>query len=202
MTLTSRERVLLALNHQEPDRVPIVFGSDGSTAMLVPAYENLKRHLGIQSETKLFDRAFQYARIDEEIMVRFEADVRTVVGPASSRCAPVDGPNDTFTDCWGITWQRPQRGYYYDMVSQPLKDASTPKDIEDYPWPDPEMILDLSGLAEHARRLCDESPYALLGIHQGPSSLFERSWYLRGLPEFMMDLGANPEMAHLRHTSL
>ena len=43
MTLTSRERVLLALNHQEPDRVPIVFGADGSTAMLVPAYENLKR---------------------------------------------------------------------------------------------------------------------------------------------------------------
>ena len=102
MTLTSRERVLLALNHQEPDRVPIVFGADGSTAMLVPAYENLKRHLGIECETQLFDRAFQYARIDEEVMVRFEADVRTLVGPASSRCASVDGPNDTFTDCWGV----------------------------------------------------------------------------------------------------
>jgi uroporphyrinogen decarboxylase len=188
--------VLLALNHQEPDRVPIVFGADGSTAMLVPAYENLKRHLGIESDTRLFSRAFQYARIDEEVMVRFEADVRTLVGPASPRCAPVDGPNDTFIDCWGITWQRPQGGYYYDMVSHPLKDACTPEDIEAYPLPVPEMILDLSGLAEHARRLRRESPHAILGIHEGPSSLFEASWYLRGLPEFMMDLAANPEMAH------
>jgi uroporphyrinogen decarboxylase len=63
------------------------------------------------------------------------------------------------------------------------------------------MILDLSGLAEHARRLRRESPYAILGIHEGPSSLFEASWYLRGMAEFMLDLAANPEMAHalLRH---
>jgi len=201
MTLTSRERVLLALNHQEPDRVPIVFGADGSTAMLVPAYENLKRHLGIKCETRLFDRAFQYARIDEEVMVRFGSDVRTLVGPASSRCASVDGPNDTFIDCWGITWRRPPGGYYYDMVAQPLKDARTPDDIEAYPWPVAEMMLDLSGLAEHARRIRRESSHAILGIHEGPSSLFEASWYLRGLTEFMMDLAGNPEMAHaiLRH---
>ena len=201
MTLTSRERVLLALNHQEPDRVPIVFGADGSTAMLLPAYENLKRYLGIECETRLFDRAFQYARIDEEVMVRFEADVRTLVGPASSHCASVNGPNDTFTDCWGITWQRPQGGYYYDMVSQPLKDVRTPEEIEEYPWPVPDMVLDLNGLAEHARRLRRESPHAILGIHEGPSSLFEFSWYLRGMVEFMIDLSANPEMAHalLRH---
>jgi len=200
-TLTSRERVLLALNHQEPDRVPIVFGADGSTAMLVPAYENLKQHLGIATETRLFDRAFQYARIDEELMVRFGSDIRTLIGPASSRCASVDGPNDTFTDCWGITWQRPQGGYYYDMVSQPLKNARTPKEIEEYPWPVPEMILDLNGLAEHASRLRRESSHAILGIHEGPSSLFEASWYLRGLSEFMMDLAGNLEMAHalMRH---
>jgi uroporphyrinogen decarboxylase len=201
MTLTSRERVLLALNHQEPDRVPIVFGADGSTAMLVPAYENLKQHLGLATETRLFDRAFQYARIDEEVMVRFGSDVRTLMGPASSHCASVDGPSDTFTDYWGITWQRPQKGYYYDMVSHPLQGARTPKDIEEYPWPVAEMILDLSGLAERARRLRQESPYAIMGIHEGPSSLFEGTWYLRSLPKFMMDLAANPEVAHalLRH---
>jgi uroporphyrinogen decarboxylase len=196
MTLTSRERVLLALNHQEPDRVPIIFGAEGSTAMLIPAYENLKQHLGIATETRIFDRAFQYARIDEEVMVRFGSDVRALIGPASSRCASVDGPNDTFTDYWGITWQRPQGGYYYDMVSQPLKDAHTPKDIEEYSWPVAEMILDLGGLAEHARRLRQESPYAILGIHEGSSSIFEASWYLRGLPEFMMDLAGNLEIAH------
>jgi uroporphyrinogen decarboxylase len=87
------------------------------------------------------------------------------------------------------------------MVSQPLQGARTPKDIEEHPWPVAEMILDLSGLAERARRLRHESPYAIMGIHDGLSSLFESCWYLRGLSEFMMDLAANPEMAHalLRH---
>ncbi len=201
MTLTSRERVLLALNHQEPDRVPIIFGADGSTAMLVPAYENLKRHLGIATETKLFDRSFQYARIDEEIMVRFGSDFRTLIGPASSHCAPVNGVNDSFTDCWGITWQRPQGSYYYNMVFQPLKNLHTPKQIEEYAWPNPEMLLDLIGLSEQARQLRCESSYAILGIQNGLSSIFEASWYLRGLPEFLMDLAGNSEMAHiiLRH---
>ncbi|MBW1637371.1 MAG: hypothetical protein JRC87_09875 [Deltaproteobacteria bacterium] len=201
MTLTSRERVLLAINHKEPDRVPIFFGGDGSTAMLVPAYDKLKRHLGIELETQLFDRAFQYARIDEEVLVRFGSDVRTLVGPASSHCAAVDGPNDTFKDCWGVTWQRPPGGYYYDMVSQPLKDARTPDDIDRYSWPNPEMMLNVSGVAERARSLRQESSHAIVGIHEGLSSVFEAAWYLRGLPKFMMDLAGDPEMAHaiLRH---
>ncbi len=82
------------------------------------------------------------------------------------------------------------------MVSQPLKDVRTPEEIEEYPWPVPEMILDLSGLAERARRFYRESPHAILGIHEGPSSIFEASWYLRGLPEFMMDLAEYYAMIH------
>ncbi len=196
MELTSRERVSLALNHEEPDRVPIAFGAEGATSMLVPAYENLKQHLGIDSKTRLFDRAFQYARIDEEVMAYFQADLRPLVCPVSARCAPVDGPGDSFTDLWGITYQRLPGGYYYDMISQPLQGALTPKDVEEYPWPDPEMMLDLSGLADRARQLRREGQYAIVGIPGGPSSIFELAYCLRGMPEFMMDLAGNPEMAH------
>ncbi len=196
MELTSRERVLLALNHEEPDRVPIVFGGDGSTAMLVPAYENLKQHLGIESETRLFDRAFQYARIDEEVMAYFQADIRPLVGPTSASYASVNGPDDTFTDGWGITWKRPPGGYYYDMISHPLQRARTPKDLVEYPWPDPEMLLDLSGLVDGARQLQREGQHAIMGIAEGIGSIFETAWYLRGLPEFMMDLADNLELAH------
>ena len=46
--LSSRERVLCALNHEEPDRVPIFFGTSGATTMLAPEYERLKAHLGFQ----------------------------------------------------------------------------------------------------------------------------------------------------------
>jgi uroporphyrinogen decarboxylase len=49
--MTSRQRVLAALNHQEPDRVPIDFGSNYNTSVNVIAYNRLKRHLGISSPT-------------------------------------------------------------------------------------------------------------------------------------------------------
>ena len=46
--LTHRERVLTALNHREPDRVPVDLGATRSTSIVVQAYEQLNRHLGAQ----------------------------------------------------------------------------------------------------------------------------------------------------------
>ncbi len=76
--LTSRERLLTALNHEEPDRVPIFFGANGATTMLAPAYEQLKRFLGIDRPPRLMSRLFQYARVDDEVMERFGSDARRV----------------------------------------------------------------------------------------------------------------------------
>jgi len=45
--MTGRERVLTALAHREPDRIPIDFGSTWITTITIPAYERLKEHLGL-----------------------------------------------------------------------------------------------------------------------------------------------------------
>ena len=60
--LTPRERVLCAINHEEPDRVPIFFGTSSPTTMLSPAYENLKAHLGVRYPPRLLSKTFQYAQ--------------------------------------------------------------------------------------------------------------------------------------------
>jgi uroporphyrinogen decarboxylase len=83
--LTSRERVLCALNHEEPDRVPIFFGASSSTSMLAPAYENLKAYLGIARPPRLLSKTFQYAQLDEEVMVLCGSDARHRVCARSSR---------------------------------------------------------------------------------------------------------------------
>ena len=46
-TMTRRERVVAALNHKEPDRVPL------SMSITIHAYENLKQHLGIDLKEDL-----------------------------------------------------------------------------------------------------------------------------------------------------
>ena len=75
-TLTQRERVLMALNHQEPDRVPVDLGSTTSTSIFADVYAALKAHLGLA-----LDKPIQYeyphtevVRVDEEIVSRFEGD--------------------------------------------------------------------------------------------------------------------------------
>ncbi|MCP4756564.1 MAG: methyltransferase [Proteobacteria bacterium] len=50
-TMTSRERVYATLRHEEPDRVPIDFGSNYNTRVNVVAYNRLKKRLGITSRT-------------------------------------------------------------------------------------------------------------------------------------------------------
>jgi uroporphyrinogen-III decarboxylase len=47
--VTSRERVLAAINHREPDRVPLDMGSSGTTGIMVTTYAKLRQKLGINS---------------------------------------------------------------------------------------------------------------------------------------------------------
>ena len=51
MTLTSRERVQAILNHEMPDRVPIILGASNATGIKMKPYQGIKRIAGIQART-------------------------------------------------------------------------------------------------------------------------------------------------------
>ena len=53
--ISSRERVLQALNHKEPDRIPLDFGGCSQTGIQVNAYENLLAHLNIDKPVEVTD---------------------------------------------------------------------------------------------------------------------------------------------------
>jgi len=74
--MTSRERVLCAIGHKEPDKVPIDFGGMRSTGITAVAYGNLKRYLGISAgSTDVYDVVQQLAQPEDPILDYFEADV-------------------------------------------------------------------------------------------------------------------------------
>ena len=56
--MTSRERVLRAVNHQEVDRQPVDFGGTVVTCMDKAAHERLLRHLGMDGDTGPHHRLF------------------------------------------------------------------------------------------------------------------------------------------------
>ena len=74
--MTSRDRVLLALGHREPDRVPIDFGAHRSSGIAAIAYARLKRALGIASgDIYVHDMLQQLAIVEPEVLDAVGADV-------------------------------------------------------------------------------------------------------------------------------
>jgi uroporphyrinogen decarboxylase len=47
--MNSRERILAAISHREPDKVPVDLGATPSSGISALAYHRLKRHLGLGS---------------------------------------------------------------------------------------------------------------------------------------------------------
>jgi uroporphyrinogen decarboxylase len=74
--MTHRERILAALKHKEPDRVPLDLGATGATTMTVKAHERLRAHLGLPSEPLpvLFSTRSTTVVPDEAILRRFDID--------------------------------------------------------------------------------------------------------------------------------
>jgi uroporphyrinogen decarboxylase len=73
--LTSRERVMMAVNHRQPDRVPIDLGGHRSSGIMAIAYNNLKQHLGIKTGgLYVYDFIQQLAVIESPVLDRFGVD--------------------------------------------------------------------------------------------------------------------------------
>lgn len=72
--------MLTALNHDEPDRVPIILGTSNATGIQMTTYRRLKNVLGIQAEDRyLYDwPELGVAALDEEMLLRLRSDVRGV----------------------------------------------------------------------------------------------------------------------------
>jgi uroporphyrinogen decarboxylase len=194
--MTSRERVLAAINHREPDRVPLDIGGGGSTSIVVEGYEKLKRYLGTGEETgdtQYLSKNYRIARIDERVMRQLGADCRSIsLKPPMNWKPPISGPG-TYKDIWGITWKEvhyAENGFYHEVAEYPLADAGI-GDLDKYPWPDPDDPGYTAGLARDAKTLYEETEYAILGDSRF-KSLWELGYSLRGFDKLLMDLVLDP----------
>ncbi len=73
--MNSRERILRAIHHEEPDRLPIDLGGTRQSGIAASTYHKLKEHLGFASPTRVFDLYQMLAEVQRPIMERFGADV-------------------------------------------------------------------------------------------------------------------------------
>jgi uroporphyrinogen decarboxylase len=176
--MNSKERVLAAINHVEPDRVPVDMWA------MPPITDNLREHFDVD------DPSTGSGHRDEDVRRLLGIDLRSVwpayVGPSLEIFE--DG---SYADWWGL--RKKMIGPFEEVVEPPLAGAQTPTDIEAHPWPDPDWF-DYEGM----RPICETlSEYALVIRDPGPNAtcVLRLAMFLRGTEQFMMDMALNPDLA-------
>ncbi len=197
--MSSRERVRLALNHQEPDRIPIDLGATIVSSIARQTYVELKQHLGLPLEDiTMLDYVQQLPYVDEALLQRFDVDFRLVQLPAAT-AAGVDifeeGDYYAFYDRWGSKLHMPKTGgFYFDWVDFPIKDPTLDA-LDHYRWPRPDPDETNARLGEQAKWLYENTTYALIGSAVIGGGIFEQPARVMGLQNFMMALLTAPQFA-------
>ncbi|MFW6135483.1 MAG: uroporphyrinogen decarboxylase family protein [Chloroflexota bacterium] len=197
--MNARERVTLALNHEEPDRVPIDLGATIVSSIHREAYVELKRYLGMEVEDlQMVDYVQQLPYLDERLMDRFGVDFRMVQLPAAT--APdveivEEGDYYALTDRWGSKLHMPRRnGLYFDWVDFPIEEA-TMEALEGYTWPQPDPPEVNARLREQARDLYENTEHALVGTAVIGGGIFEQPARVMGMESFFKALIKAPKFA-------
>ncbi|MCL4560912.1 MAG: hypothetical protein M1281_09890 [Chloroflexi bacterium] len=188
--MTHRERVLASLSHELPDRVPTDMMGNASM-LLDKTYLRLRDHLGLSPIPPI--RSGSSANYyDERILEKLDTDFRRIFlkkGPKGQTTIDEEG---IMTDPWGVRYK--QTGLFINTVEYPLK-GDTLEAIEAYPWPAASDLYDATGLGELARKLYEETDYALVARNPITYTFFDKACILMGMPEFMMLMATDPAAA-------
>jgi uroporphyrinogen decarboxylase len=195
--MTHRQRLQAALDHQEPDFVPLDFGTGGNTSPVPEVYQKLCAIFGIEYQLKLVPHMMRLAVIDERILQRLDIDTRPVyMNPVPQAVRPCSQPGH-FYDEWGVKWKEVEVNgvIYREVAESPLQNA-TIAELEHYPWwPDPLDSNRYQGLGEYARQMFTQTDYALVGC-PAFNSVWERSYLLCGFSRMLESLVTDPAFVH------
>jgi len=192
--MTHRERVLAALSHRQPDRVPLDLGGSLVSSITAKAYDNLKARLGLDiGPTRIFDRMNQLAVVDDAVLELLEIDTRGVAIGLSddSRKRVAAGEEDEYTDAWGLVYRiKPGHDTYF-VANAPLKGEISTQDIVNYPWPDPDDPRFTDGLRDRVVDLRQKDGRAI--VLSLPGSIIQMSQLLRGFSQWFLDVALEPD---------
>ena len=168
--VTSKQRVLTAVEHRTTDRVPITFDA------VDEVYDALCGYLAINSKEALFDR--------------LNVDTWMILPGNFKYPKPEHGKTDK-TTIWGYKTRITQYsgGSYDELVHSPLAGKNHIDDIRQYPWLSPE-ILDFSHFPAEAE---DHQDRAIIGVFT--HGAFHVACYLRSMTDLMMDFALRKNYA-------
>ena len=180
--MTPKQRIAIAVSHQEPDKVPAHINA---TKWVVA---NLKAALNVSTDRELLETL----HVDVYDMRGIDLHSGTApkyIGPASD-FFPL-GWRGGINSFWSIREfeNKTASGWNMEMELPPLYNALTIEDCEKYPWPDNNWF-DYSNLR---KQLNDWKDFSVLA---SGASVFQHATFIRGTDTLMMDMMTDPDMAN------
>lgn len=197
--MTPRERVLAAINHKEPDRVPIVIGANNTTGIRMETYKEIKEIIGVEAPDEFLYRwpELGTAEIDEKTLKRLGSDVRGVwdLEPASVLESNNNRePGSPYINSWGSGQVKTGSGDWFPGI-HPLSDADSVEDLEAYKsWPDMSDPTRVDHVKDRVENITEKGDYAIMAT---PWLLFplERAFAMQGMDVFLQNTVTNPDFA-------
>ena len=186
--MTSRERTFLALDHHEPDRVPI--------------------DLWMSSGMKARMRARTGVSIDE-LLDAHGVDLRYIVGPSYVGPPLKRFPDGSTADLWGVRRRAVHvpagagAEDYQEVSHSPLAPAATPEEIDGYGgWPSPDWF-DYSAVETQCEAVRGGGRVVLfMGDRLNRVAQLKPAMYLRGVEQIMLDLALRADLARAVFTNI
>ncbi len=194
MDFSPRERVYAAMNHEEPDRVPLALGG-GPYGIVDEVYLKLLDYLELGKSVPPFRTGHSISYMDDRLLDKLGTDIRYVY-PKLLPNSPVlpGGEPDTFKDSYGQIWHK-AKPYYYagtGLLSQMQPEGDLNSLLV---LPNPEDPKWMTGVAERAKFLRETTDYFVAMRMVASHGPFQTACDLRGTENFLMDMGLYPEFA-------
>jgi uroporphyrinogen decarboxylase len=181
--VTPRERVLAALGHRQPDRAPRLLYEE-AIGYTPPIERLLLEHCGPRTPREYFEMDITRVVLAPS---RLRRDRFAEWLGAEASAALAGGQVDE----WGVWW-RTGNFHHFTRLQSPLRGIENLQRLKSYPWPD----LDQAYRFEPVRRQVEHWHAQGLAVAASAGSVFERSWYLRGMEELLVDMLEAPDIAH------
>jgi uroporphyrinogen decarboxylase len=185
IAMTPRQRVITALDHKEPDRVPISLGGSANH-LTEQRYLLLRDHFGVQDIPRRTLVGFYTTPDYNPILDRLGTDFRFIHirAPHGFISNSLVGEFQEFVDEWGVT-HRLVSGYY-DLHGAPLGRDLTKDKIDHFPWPAPYDPVRIAGLKEEVENLYFNTDYAIVAHRPVYGNLWEMLRVLVGMENALL----------------
>lgn len=175
--MTNRENVLRALRRDHPERVPFDFGPCPSIV------DELEKRTGTRDYAGHFGIPMRAVHVGP---TRMKHDYTKYYKNLPSNAEPLSWAPE-----WGIMGLGGSLAHFQEML-HPMADFDSIEQIREYPFPDYDADYRWEGVAEQVAEMVKNDLIAQGYMHM---TIFEMSWYLRGMDNFMVDLMTDTEFA-------